>query len=428
MKEQYSIHKNTYKHLDSMDPLRKFQKRFHKPKFNGIDKIIYLCGNSLGLQPIDTYDYVNKEINNWKNLGVDGHFSSERPWVTYHENLTNYTAEIVGSLNSEVVVMNSLSVNLHLLMISFYKPKNLKRKILIEQNSFPSDQFVVQSQLKYHNKDPKKDLLFLPSLDNNGLTSTDQIISFIKKYHDQISLILIGGVNYYTGQAFDIKAITKIAQEFDCIVGLDLAHAVGNIKLSLHDWGVDFAAWCGYKYLNGGPGCPSGIFIHEKHLKNKSITRFEGWWGQKKSIRFKPNMEFSAEPNAEAWQLSNPPILSMAPLISSLRIFHESGLSALRNKSIMLTGYLEFLLSEQLNKHIKIITPKEKDQRGCQLSIILKKSSHNIVMNLREHGVIIDWRDPNVMRVAPVPLYNTYEDCYKFVNILSNIFKINHSR
>ena len=231
-------------------------------------------------------------------------------------------------------------------------------------------------------------------------------------------------MNYYTGQAFDIKAITKIAQEFDCIVGLDLAHAVGNIKLSLHDWGVDFAAWCGYKYLNGGPGCPSGIFIHEKHLKNKSIIRFEGWWGQKKSIRFKPNMEFSAEPNAEAWQLSNPPILSMAPLISSLRIFHESGLSALRNKSIMLTGYLEFLLSEQLNKHIKIITPKEKDQRGCQLSIILKKSSHNIVMNLREHGVIIDWRDPNVMRVAPVPLYNTYEDCYRFVNILSNIFNI----
>ena len=420
MKNKFNDYLLRAKILDSNDSLATLRGRFYFPEFNSEKSLIYLCGNSLGLQPITASIYVNEELEAWKKYGVEGHFNAKRPWMSYHELLTKYSAELVGALEKEVVVMNSLSVNLHLLMTSFYRPNGKKRKILIEQNAFPSDRYAVQSQLKFHNNNPVDDLLVI-SPDNNEMISTDSILKFIDQNGDEISMLLIGGVNYYSGQAFDMKAITKKAHEYNCLVGFDLAHAAGNLKLDLHDWDIDFAAWCGYKYLNGGPGAPSGVFINERHLGNTNIPRFEGWWGHDKSTRFKMPDEFIPMNTAEAWQLSNPPILALAPLLASLEIFNEVGISNLRKKSILLTDFLYELIQNELSNKIEIITPGNSIDRGCQLSLICKIPKMDIMKNLQKEAIIADWREPDVIRIAPVPLYNTFEDCFEFIKRLSNI-------
>ena len=409
-----------YNSLDATNPLKDFSKRFYHPLKNEIEPFIYLSGNSLGLQPDNAEQYVLQELEAWKKLGVEAHVKSIRPWLPYHEFLTSYSAEIVGALDTEVVVMNSLTVNLHLLMASFYRPSGKRKKILIENQAFSSDRYVVQSQLRFHGNNSNEDLLVLES-DQNGITSMSDIMRMLDTHGSEIALILIGGVNYYTGQAFDMAAITDKAQNYGCRVGFDLAHAAGNLKMQLHDWGVDFAAWCGYKYLNGGPGAPSTIFIHERHLGRKDIPRLEGWWGQDKSSRFQMPNTFKPLKTAEAWQLSNPPILSMAPLLASLEIFHEVGMSQLRDQSKILTGYLESLLLSDIKDKIRIITPTSEQSRGCQLSIRLNKPTDNIIEILQNRGVICDWRNPDIIRVSPVPLYNSFEDCYKFVHILKEI-------
>ena len=406
---------------DNNDPLFHFRERFHIPKFNTDKSYIYFSGNSLGIQPDNAKQYVNEELDAWKLLAVDAHLKSKRPWLSYHELLTSYSAEIVGALDKEVVVMNSLTVNLHLLMASFYRPNGKRKKILIEKHAFPSDRYAVQSQLKFHGNDPKNDLIDIEP-DQADCISMSSVMNSLNKYGEEIALVLMGGVNYYSGQAFDMAAITDKAQKCGCRVGFDLAHAAGNLKLNLNDWGVDFAVWCGYKYLNGGPGAPSGVFIHERHLERTDLPRFEGWWGHDKSTRFQMPENFQPLQSAEGWQLSNPPILSMAALLSSLEIFHEAGMSHLRKKSIKLTSYLESLIKIALDKEIEIITPASHQNRGCQLSLRMLYPINNITNILHERGVISDWREPDVIRIAPVPLYNSFEDCFNFVQIIKDIF------
>ena len=404
---------------DKNDPLSHFRERFHFPNSKTKEPIIYLCGNSLGLQPDSAEQYVKDELDAWKEFGVDGHLNAKRPWLPYSDFLTSYSSGIVGALDKEVVVMNSLTVNLHLLMVSFYRPRGKRKKILIEKNTFPSDRYAVQSQLKFHGNDPINDLIVLEP-DNGEFISMKTIINYLDTHGEEIALVLLGGVNYYTGQAFDMAAITDKAQNYGCRVGFDLAHATGNIKLNLHDWGADFAAWCGYKYLNGGPGAPSGVFIHERHLGRTDFPRFEGWWGHDKSTRLQMPYDFNPMQTVEAWQLSNPPILSMAALLASLEIFHEAGMSQLRQKSEKLTAYLESLIKTELSEQIEIVTPSSNQSRGCQLSLRLIQSIDDITKLLHKRGVISDWREPNVIRVAPVPLYNSFQDCYNFVQILKD--------
>ena len=405
---------------DQNDPLAHFRERFHLPKTDSGEPFIYFCGNSLGLQPDTASQFINEELDAWKQYGVEGHFHAKRPWMPYHEFLTQYSAEIVGALEKEVVVMNSLSVNLNLLMISFYQPHGKKKKILIEHNAFPSDRYAVQSQLKLHGNHPIDDLIILAPDDGANIT-TNGILDYFDRHGEEIAMVLIGGVNYYTGQAFNMKAITNKAHEHNCLVGFDLAHATGNTGLKLHDWGVDFATWCGYKYLNGGPGAPSGVFIHEGHLGKTDIPRFEGWWGHDKSTRFEMPDKFIPIDTAEAWQLSNPPILAMAPLLASLEIFHEAGMENLIKKSHQLTQFLENLILTELGAKIEIITPTNPNYRGCQLSLRLVNLMPNIMDKLHDVGIIADWREPDVIRIAPVPLYNTFVECYEFTHRLKTI-------
>ena len=407
---------------DKKDPLAHFRGRFHFPVTDSGDPFIYFCGNSLGLQPDTAEQYIKEELDAWKKLGVEGHLNDKRPWLPYHELLTEYTAEIAGALEKEVVVMNSLTVNLHLLMTSFYRPRGKRKKILIENNAFPSDRYAVQSQLKIHGNHPKEDLMIL-NPDQGETITTHWILDCFEHHGDEIAMVLIGSVNYYSGQAFDMEAITRTAHEYNCLVGFDLAHGAGNLHLKLHDWGVDFAAWCGYKYLNGGPGAPSGVFIHERHLGKSDIPRFDGWWGHDKSTRFQMPDEFVPTTSAEAWQLSNPSIFSMAPLLASLELFHEAGIENLRKKSEKLTSYLEDLLENELEDEIEIITPKSIEDRGCQLSLRLKTVIPNIMDELHRQGILADWREPDVVRIAPVPLYNTFEDCYQFVQRMKKIVR-----
>ena len=405
---------------DQNDPLAHFRERFHLPKTDSGEPFIYFCGNSLGLQPDTASQFINEELDAWRQYGVEGHFHAKRPWMPYHEFLTQYSAEIVGALEKEVVVMNSLSVNLNLLMTSFYQPHGNKKKILIEHNAFPSDRYAVQSQLKLHGNHPIDDLIILTPDDGANIT-TNGILDYFDRHGEEIAMVLIGGVNYYTGQAFNMKAITNKAHEHNCLVGFDLAHATGNTGLKLHDWGVDFATWCGYKYLNGGPGAPSGVFIHEGHLGKTDIPRFEGWWGHDKSTRFEMPDKFIPIDTAEAWQLSNPPILAMAPLLASLEIFHEAGMKNLIKKSNQLTQFLEKLILTELGAKIEIITPTNPNDRGCQLSLRLVNLMPNIMDKLHDVGIIADWREPDVIRIAPVPLYNTFIECYEFTHRLKTI-------
>jgi kynureninase len=403
--------------LDKNDELREYRNRFHFPLDSNGDKKLYFTGNSLGLQPKSTREYINQELDDWAKYGVDGHFEAKNPWMPYHEIVTEKLARVVGAKPEEVVAMNSLTANLHFLMVSFYRPEGKKRKIVIEYDAFPSDVYAVKSQIEFHGGNPDTDLIYLKAREGEHTIRIEDIKSVLENQSDEIALIMLGGVNYYTGQLFDMKAITEIAHKNNIVAGFDLAHAAGNIHLKLHDWGIDFAAWCSYKYLNSGPGGIAGIFVHEKHLE-KDLPRFEGWWGQNKKTRFLMGREFDGIRTAEGWQLSNPPIFQLAALNASLDIFEEIGMEKLNIKTKKLTGYLEQLVNSQGKDTIEIITPSDETQRGCQLSIRVKNADKSLFEELTKQNIISDWREPDVIRVAPVPLYNSYEDCYKFSDIL----------
>ncbi len=402
---------------DQNDSLATFRDCFHIPKDVQGKDTIYFCGNSLGLMPKSATEYVTQELEDWKNLGVEGHFHAKNPWMPYHEFLTKNMSAIVGAKPSEVVVMNSLTVNLHLLMVSFYRPTPKRYKILFDYSPFPSDRYAIASQLNFHGFDPEAGMIECKPDEGGEIVSLENIKHMLEVHGDEIALILIGGVNYYTGQAYNIKTITEMGHAKGCIVGFDLAHAAGNLHLSLHDDGPDFAAWCSYKYLNSGPGSLSGCFIHERH-HNADLPRFAGWWGHDKSTRFLMGKDFHPIHSAEGWQLSNQPVLSMAAIRASLDIFADAGMDRLRIKSEKLTAYLEFLISQEGNDNIQVITPSDPKYRGCQLSIQMKFPDKRLFHHLSVNGVIADWREPDVIRVAPVPLYNTFEDVWHFSKIL----------
>ncbi len=415
---KFKSDKSFAREMDSKDPLRKYRKRFHIPKQKNGEDGIYFCGHSLGLQPRTTREYIRQELNDWKKLGVEGHFHAKHPWMPYHEFLTEKTARLVGARNTEVVNMNSLTTNLHLMMISFYRPTPTRYKILIEGGAFPSDQYAVKSQIQFHGYDPRSALIELKPQPGEITLRTDDIEKTISEHSDSIALIVLGGVNYYTGQAFELERITKAGHAKGCMVGFDLAHAAGNVILKLHDWNVDFAVWCTYKYLNSGPGGIAACFIHERHTNNPELPRFAGWWGHDKKTRFRMPSEFVPIRTAEAWQLSNPPIFQLAALNASLEIFDEAGIKKLRAKSELLTGYLEFLIHHISNKNISILTPQDPKERGCQLSIHVRRKGKLVYKKLSESGVFCDWREPDVIRLAPVPLYNTFMDVYRFAKLL----------
>jgi len=409
--------------MDQKDPIRHFRSEFHIPVNQEGKECIYLCGNSLGLMPKVVSEYVNEELTDWKNLGVEGHFHAKRPWMPYHEFLTESMANIVGAKPSEVVVMNSLTVNLHLMMVSFYKPTKERYKILVENNPFPSDRYAVESQLKFHDYDPTEGLIEMQPREGTEVIETQDILDTIEENKDSLALVMMGGVNYYTGQAFDLNRITETAHRFGINVGFDLAHGAGNINYNLHDIGSDFAVWCSYKYINSGPGGMSGCFVHERHHHNFDLNRFAGWWGHDKKTRFLMGPDFLPMSGAEGWQLSNPPILAMASLRGSMDIFDKAGMNQLRAKSLKLTSYMEYLINEIGNDRIGIITPEDPDQRGCQLSIRVSDSDKSLFNTLTDLGVISDWREPDVVRVAPVPLYNSFEDVWKFTDLLNKSLK-----
>ena len=403
--------------LDNKDPLLSYNDKFHFPVQENGNKHIYLCGNSLGLQAKITESFVKQELDDWKALGVEGHFHAQNPWLPYHEFLSESYSKIVGSKKSEVIAMNTLSVNLHLMMVSFYRPNETKNKIIIEGDAFPSDIYAVESHMKHHGIDPSESLIKLRPREGEVIIRLEDIINVIEQNSESVSLIMLGGVNYYTGQLFDMKKITQVAHNHGILVGFDLAHAVGNVLLLLHDWNVDFAVWCSYKYLNSGPGSVAGAFIHERHHKKK-LERFAGWWGHDKESRFKMPDQFQPIQTAEGWQLSNPSILSLAAVRASLSLFDEVGMSQLITKSKNLTSYLVFLLNQIPTDRINIITP---EQRGCQISISVKNGNKDLFNEITKRGVIADWREPDVIRVAPVPLYNSYLDVYNFYQVLKEI-------
>ena len=400
--------------LDAHDPLAHYRERFHIPKTNGGEECIYLCGHSLGLQPKSARTYIDEALEDWARLGVEGHFHGKNPWMPYHRLLTAQTAALVGAEPLEVVVMNSLTVNLHLMMASFYRPSGARHKILIERGAFPSDQYAVQSQIRCRGLDPATSLLELAPREGESCIREEDIDVLIDREGETIALILLGGVNYATGQRFDIAEITRAGHRKGCVVACDLAHAVGNIPLRIHDWGPDFAVWCSYKYLNGGPGCVAGCFVHQRHSSSWQLPRYAGWWGHDERTRFQMGPEFQAMPGAEGWQLSNPPVLALAPLRASMEIFAEAGMDRLRAKSRRLTRYLEFLLRETESTEYSIVTPSDPDQRGAQLSIRLSPG-RGVCDRLAAEGVIGDWREPDTYRIAPVPLYNSYKDVHGFV-------------
>ena len=403
--------------LDEKDELKRYRNEFHIPLQKNGQEHIYLCGNSLGLQAKRTKAFINQELEDWATFGVEGHFHAKNPWLPYHEFLAESYAKIVGAKQSEVVAMNTLTVNLHLMLVSFYRPTKNRHKIIIEADAFPSDIYAVESQIKYHGLSPDTSLIKLKPRVGESAIRTEDIEEIIRSQGEDIALIMLGGVNYYTGQVFDFERITKLAQAKAINVGFDLAHGAGNIKLELHNWGVDFAIWCSYKYLNSGPGSVAGAFVHEKH-HNSDLPRFAGWWGHNKESRFKMPDEFNPIKSVEGWQLSNPPILSLAAIRASLSIFDEVGMEKLVSKSKKLTDYLVFLLNTIETDRIEIITPKE---RGCQISIRVKNGSKELFDKITAKGVVADWREPDVIRVAPVPLYNSFSDVFNFYNILKSV-------
>jgi len=406
------------KKLDHDDALASYREQFYIPQHDANEDKIYLTGNSLGLQPIRTKDYLEQELEDWQQYGVEGHFHARKPWMPYHEFLTDSMAKVVGALSSEVVVMNTLSVNLHLMMVSFYRPSDTRFKIVMESDAFPSDRYAIISQLKFHGIAPAKGLVELTPRDGEVVLRPEDVEQVLTEQGSEIALVLLGGVNYYTGQVFDMKKITSVAHAQGCKVGFDLAHGAGNIACDLHDSEMDFAVWCTYKYLNSGPGSLGGCFVHERHHSDSDLPRFAGWWGHNKDTRFNMRHDFDPIHTAEGWQLSNPPILSMAAIRASLEIFEEATMPALLDKSVQLTGYMEFLVDSLEDNRLRIITPRDKSQRGCQLSIQMLDATKDVFNRISELGVVADWREPDVIRVAPVPLYNSFEDVWRFVECL----------
>ncbi|MBC2846393.1 kynureninase [Winogradskyella flava] len=419
----YKLGLDYAKQQDTLDELSSYRQQFHIPKDKHGNELIYLCGNSLGLQPKSARDYINQELEDWANLGVEGHTDAKNPWLPYHEFLTESTAKLVGAKPIEVVTMNSLTANLHFMMASFYQPTKERYKIVIESDAFPSDKYAVESQLRHHGYDDKEGLILWGPRDNEELLRIEDLEQILEAHGHEIALVMIGGVNYYTGQFFDLKRITELGHKHGCKVGFDCAHGAGNVDLDLHNSGADFAVWCTYKYLNSGPGSLSGCFVHERHAYDKSLNRFTGWWSHNKQTRFNMRHEFDVLPGAEGWQLSNPPILSMAAIKASLDLFNKVGLEPLLNKSKKLTGYFEFLLKELGEDVIRIITPENPNERGCQLSIQVLNADKSLHDKLTEAGVISDWREPDVIRCAPVPLYNSFEDVYLMVEKMKAVLK-----
>ncbi|MEY3237137.1 MAG: kynureninase [Bacteroidota bacterium] len=408
--------------LDGQDPLKSFRDKFYFPNFHE-NTVRYFTGNSLGLQPKSTRDYIIEELDAWAKYGVEGHFLAKKPWFAYHENLTNKAAKVVGALPIEVVITHSLTTNLHLLMVSFYRPEGKRTKILCEAKAFPSDQYALESQVKFHGLDVAEHLVEVAPREGEQLIREEDVLAKIAELGDELALVMIGGVNYYTGQLFDMETITKAGHKVGAVVGFDLAHAAGNINLKLHDWGVDFAAWCGYKYLNSSPGGVSGMFVHERHSYNPDLPRFAGWWGYDKETRFLMQPGFNPMKGAEGWQLSNAPILGMAAHLASLDIFEEAGMDRIGVKRDLMTAFMEFVIDDISEKNkdrctFELITPRDKTKRGAQLSIMAKGQGKALFDALSDLGVVADWREPNVIRIAPAPLYNSYEDCYWFGQLL----------
>jgi len=408
--------------LDAQDQLSHYQNEFSFPQVNG-KNVIYFTGNSLGLQPKRAKTYVDEVMNDWANLAVEGHFYAEKPWWDYHERFANPLSKLMGALPSEVTVMNTLTVNLHLLMVSFYRPTATRYKIICEEKAFPSDQYLFQSQVNFHGYSSEDAIVEVKRREGEHNIRLEDVLATINEVGDELALVLIGGVNYYTGQVFDMKVITEAGHRVGAYVGWDLAHAAGNIELHLHDWQVDFAAWCSYKYMNSGPGNASGCFIHEKHHSNSELPRFAGWWGHNKERRFKMEPQFDPIQGADGWQISNLPVLSLAPYLASVELFAEIGMEALIAKRNTITAYLEFVLREidrEVHGNFEIITPSNPLERGCQLSVFLHGEGRSLFDYLMKNGVIIDWREPNVIRLAPVPMYTSFEDIYRFGQILKN--------
>lgn len=406
--------------MNSEDRLATFRNRFYIPQHNGQD-VVYLTGNSLGLQPKTARAFVEQEFADWAEFGVEGHFKGKKPWFSYHHFLTENTAKVVGALPSEVVVMNNLTVNLHLMMVSFYRPKGNRYKIVMEAGAFPSDQYAMETQVLMHDLNPDDAIIELKPREGEYTLLTEDIIKVIEENADSIATVIMGGVNYYTGQAFDMKAIAAAAHSAGALCGFDLAHAAGNLNLQLHDWDVDFAVWCSYKYLNSGPGGTSGVFVHERHGNNPKLVRFAGWWGHDEKERFLMKKGFKPMQGAQGWQLSNAQVFPMAIHRASLEIFAEAGMENLCAKSEKLTGYLEFILDglTKSGKHtFTIITPSNPKDRGCQLSVLVKDNGRKLFDYLTDNGVIADWREPNVIRMAPVPMYNSFSDIYRLGQIM----------
>ncbi|MGB9475315.1 MAG: kynureninase [Candidatus Udaeobacter sp.] len=418
----FSTGESFAKQLDSEDPLRAFRDKFHLPLGKDGKPLIYFAGNSLGLMPKTARANVEEELDNWAKSGVDAHHAAGTPWYTYHEALRDPTARVVGAQSPEVICMNSLTVNLHLMMATFYRPTKSRFKILMEEPAFPSDTYAIKTQIAHHKLDPKDTLILARPRKGEFTIQTEDILDLIETHADQLAVVMFAGVNFFTGQLFDIGKITAAAQKWDIIVGFDLAHAAGNVSLTLHDWNVDFAVWCSYKYLNAGPGAIAGAYVHERHATNTKLPRLAGWFGNDPTTRFRLHLEpeFIPVASADGWQISNPPIFSMAPVRASLAIFDEAGgMRELRAKSVRLTGYLEFLLAEIGSKKFTVITPRDPNERGCQLSILAHEHPKQLLKELEAAGVKCDFREPNVIRVAPTPIYNTFHEVWRFTRILA---------
>lgn len=415
----YQFSESFARAMDAQDPLRNYRSNFHFPKIEG-QEAIYFCGNSLGLQPKPTEAYIQRELQNWAEKAVDGHFYGEDAWYHIRKKSKPALAHIVGAHEHEVVAMNNLSTNLHLLMVSFYRPTAGKFKIITEAGAFPSDMYMLETQLRFHGFEPDEAIIEIGPRPGEHTIRTEDIIEAIHAHQDQLALVMMAGLQYYTGQVFDMKAISHACQQVGVPVGFDLAHAAGNVPLQLHDWGVDFATWCSYKYLNSGPGNVSGIFVHERHAENPSLPRFAGWWGHDEAERFKMEKGFKPMFGADGWQLANSNVLALAVHQASLDIFQEVGMNALRTKSELLTGYLEFLIREISGASgvLEIITPSHVHERGCQLSLLIHKGGKAVFDEFYKNGVVGDWRNPNVIRLAPTPLYNSFLDVYRFAKIL----------
>lgn len=414
-----STNLETAKHLDREDALSEYRECFERPTDDQGQPLIYLCGNSLGLQPKQTKKYLELELEHWAKWGVDGHTEGENAWLPYHELLTHQMAKVVGGKPQEVVVMNTLTVNLHLMMVSFYRPTKERFKVIIEADAFPSDRYAVESQIKFHGFDPKEALILWQPNPEDGLCHFSDFEQLMQEHGQSTALVMLGNSNYYSGQVYPIRAITDISHHYGATVGFNLAHGAGNILCDLHENQVDFAVWCTYKYLNSGPGSLGGVFIHQRHAHAHELPRFTGWWGHNKETRFKMRDEFDPIPGAEGWQLSNPPILSMAAIRASLDLFDRAGMKSLREKSIKLTGFLADSLNALSHDKIRILTPIDPVQRGAQLSLQIKNSDKTLHQKLTDLGVVSDWREPDVIRVAPAPLYNSFQDVHEFVQRLS---------